>query len=136
MRSPFLPPLLFLLSACPVGTGPGAFGAAGARVVVTAQETPGRAVDSTRFTATGELLAADSQTMLVLTNTRRLVRIPLRIVRDGSIAHGPNVKGKPLTSAQLERIRALSRYPQGISDELMAALLQEYQQDSVRTRVP
>lgn len=41
--------------------------------------------------------------------------------------------GRPPSPAQQEELRLLSRYPQGVSDELLQKLLLAYHQDELRT---
>lgn len=120
--------LLLLLAGCSVGpTTRGyqpATGPAGA--AVTLALTDDRSVG-------GELLAVEDTTLLLLEN-RQLIRVDLATVRS---LKGPrlNVSRANLTGAVRERLRLISRYPQGVSSDLEARLLQAYGTTAVR-RIP
>jgi hypothetical protein len=116
---------LILLTACSVGTtgrnyAP-AKGPAGATVTLelTGKRTMG-----------GELLAVEPGTLLVLSG-RQLFRVALPAVRSGK---APKVvfSGNPLQDQLRERLRLISRYPQGVSAELEARLLEAYGQAAIQ----
>jgi len=117
-------PLLFL-AACSVGTTsrsyPPATGPAGA--TVTLELTGKRHV-------VGELLAVEDTTLLVL-QERELVRVPLPLITSGK-APKLSFSGQSLTGEPRERLRLISRYPQGVGAELEARLLEAYGQSGVR----
>ena len=41
--------------------------------------------------------------------------------------------GRPPSDVQLQELRLLSRYPQGVNDDLLGRLLVAYDQDELRT---
>jgi hypothetical protein len=117
--------LLLLLVACSVGTtgrnyAP-AQGPAGATVTLdlTGQRQVG-----------GELLAVEEATLL-LRRPGELVRVPLRLITSGK-APKLSFTGATLTGETRERLRLISRYPQGVSAELEARLLEAYGQRGVQ----
>ena len=115
---------LLVIAACTVGTharnyGP-ARGPAGAMVNL-------RMVDKSR--STGELLAVEDSALLVLRDSQ-LVRVPLSQVRSGS-APKVSFDGR-LRGDRRERLRLISRYPQGVSPELEQRLRQAYGQGEAR----
>lgn len=71
----------------------------------------------------GELIALDSAGFLVLEPTR-LVRIDPQELRGGS---GYKTSfDSPLSAETRDRLRLMSRYPQGVSPEVERALLEAY----------
>lgn len=113
-----LAPLL-LVAACSVGTtgqnyAP-AKGPAGATVLLDL--TGQRQVS-------GELLAVERATLLVL-QRGQLIRVAIGVVESGK---APKVSfvGRTLTDESRERLRLISRYPQGVSPALQARLLEAY----------
>ena len=115
---------LLLLAACPVGTtGKGyapARGPAGATVTL---EVAG----GTKVVA--ELLAVEDSTLLVL-RAGRLARVALSQVTSGK-APKVSFAGPTLAGETRERLRLISRYPQGVSADLEARLLEAYGQSGV-----
>lgn len=82
----------------------------------------------------GELLAVDSTGLLVRTPANQLFRIPLAVARFVQPEHGPRVDVTPPEQAALRRlrnVRLMSRFPQGVSSELLQNLMRDYRQDSV-----
>jgi hypothetical protein len=82
----------------------------------------------------GELLAVDSTGLLVRTSANQLFRVPLAVARFVQPRHGSGVRVPPLEQDALRRLRNLtlmSRFPQGVSNELLHNLLRAYGQDSV-----
>jgi hypothetical protein len=71
----------------------------------------------------GELIALDSAGFLVLEPTR-LVRVDPAELRGGS-GYKTNFDA-PLSAQTRDRLRLMSRYPQGVSPEVEEALLQAY----------
>ena len=119
---------LLLVAACPIGTtGRGyapAKGPAGA--TVTLELTGHRRI-------VGELLAVEDTALLVLED-RQLVRVPLPLIVSGN-APKVSFNGQTATGGlgePGERLRLISRYPQGVSAELEERLLQAYGQSGVR----
>jgi hypothetical protein len=82
---------------------------------------------------TGELLAVGDSDLLVL-DTAQVWRVPLRLVSRGTVPErGSDVaieRGR-LGDRGRSRLRLLSRYPQGLADERLSALLRAYGRDSV-----
>ena len=121
-----LPALVLTLSAlagCQVGTHARnyqpATGPAGAMVNIELS-------DKSRIM--GELLAVESQALLV--RASELIRVPLATIRSGK-APKVGFDGR-LQGTTRERLRLISRYPQGVSPELEAELLQAYGQRAVK----
>ena len=71
----------------------------------------------------GELITLDSAGFLVL-ESGRLVRVDPVVVKSGS-AYKTNFDG-PLSNDTRERLRLMSRYPQGVSAEVERGLLEAY----------
>ena len=78
---------------------------------------------------TGELLAVADSALLVQSGGR-LHRVRVALIRLGN---GPRVSftGATLEPEVRERLRLISRYPQGVSPELQSRLLQAYGQTRV-----
>jgi hypothetical protein len=113
---------------CAVGTTannyPPALGPAGAQVTLSLRGG---------LEVKGELLAVGQDSLLVLRGghgERRLVRIPSDVLR-GVKAPGVSYGGSGLPEQPRERLRLISRYPQGVSPDLERHLLQAYGQDAV-----
>lgn len=71
----------------------------------------------------GELITLDSAGFLVLEPTR-LVRVDLQVLRGGS---GYKTSfDTPISAETRDRLRLMSRYPQGVSPEVERALLETY----------
>ena len=109
--------ILLLLGACYVGPSvkryAPAHGPAGATVQLG---LPGDR------TVGGELLAVEDSTLLLL-EARQLVRVDIASIRS---LRGPNISTRAFGDAERERLRLISRYPQGVSPELEASLLRAY----------
>jgi hypothetical protein len=116
---------LLLLAACMIGTTGRSYapakGPAGA--TVSLDLTGKRAVS-------GELLAVEETTLLVL-QQRELIRVAVTLIESGK-APKISFTGRGLAGDTRERLRLVSRYPQGVSPELEASLLQAYRATSVR----
>lgn len=120
MRAPLgLLIALPLLAGCMVGTSgrnyAPARGPAGATVSL---ELPGKRV------VQGELLAVEDTTLLVL-EQQRPIRVAIAAIESGK-APRISFAGRTMSPATRERLRLVSRYPQGVSAELEARLLQAY----------
>ena len=117
---------LLLVAGCSVGTSARSYapakGPAGAILEL-------RFTDQTRMTA--ELLAVEDSAFLLL-HDAQVTRVPLSQVQSG---RGPKVSfSEELGARTRERLRLISRYPQGVSPELEGRLLQAYGQAAVVTR--
>jgi hypothetical protein len=82
---------------------------------------------------TGELLAVQDSGLLVRDSSRILL-VPNQAVLSGSLLAGGagSFAGKP-SGGTRERLRLLSRYPSGVTGDLLAGLLAAYGRDSVET---
>ena len=83
----------------------------------------------------GELLAVEPGGLLLLTDRNAIVRIGYGDIDSTTFSSLKRLNwtgGAPPADVASE-IRLLSRFPQGVSEELMAALLETHGQDSVRT---
>ncbi|HKP49539.1 MAG TPA: hypothetical protein VJU17_05945, partial [Gemmatimonadales bacterium] len=116
---------LLALPACQIGTharnyAP-ATGPAGATVNLQLMD---------KSKTSGELLAVESDGFLLL-QAGVLTRIPLSRIRSGT---APKVTfDARLGGNTRERLRLVSRYPQGVSPELEGQLLRAYGQSDVRS---
>ena len=114
-----------LLTACSVGTTgrnyQPAKGPAGA--VMSLELSGARAL-------TGELLAVEQSSLLVLASGQ-LLRVPLPLIQSGR-APKVSFSGGTLNEVLRERLRLISRYPQGVSPALEARLLEVYGQTAVQ----
>ena len=87
-----------------------------------------RLADKSRIT--GELLAVEEGALLVRQDSQ-LIRISLSHVRRGS---APKVSfDRNLQGGTRDRLRLISRYPQGVAPELEGQLARAYGQSSVRS---
>jgi hypothetical protein len=114
---------LLLLTACTVGTtgrnyAP-AKGPAGASVTL--------GLSGNREIG-GELLAVEGAGLLLLEN-RQLIRVDFGAIKSLRV---PKISTRDLDQTMRERLRLISRYPQGVSPELEERLLQAYGAASVR----
>lgn len=120
--------LLALLAGCHWGNPPRRYppaqGPTGAQVAV---RVVGEATDRV-----GELYAADSAGIIV--RATRLIRIPwsrLQAIDVLGMSRGYDVVGRPRDADHLARLAALSRFPQGLSDDLLRRVLDRIAQDSL-----
>lgn len=116
---------LTLLSGCQVGTHAKnyqpATGPAGAMVNLQLQD---------KSRTSGELLAVESNALLLL-RANVLTRVPLTQIRSGK---APKVSFDGRLKGDLrERLRLISRYPQGVTPELENQLLRAYGQSETRS---
>lgn len=118
--------LPLLLAACSIGPSgksyPPAKGPAGAAVEIELHRNGGIG---------GELLAVEDTTLLLVQN-RQLIRLAIPAVKS---LRGPRISTGQLDEPMRERLRLISRYPQGVSPDLEARLLGAYGAPAVR-RVP
>ncbi len=109
---------VMVMAACTVGTHANNYapaqGPAGATVQLQLS-------DKTRIS--GELLAVEQNALLILRNSQ-LIRVPLSQVQTGS-APKVSFDGR-LRGDSRERLRLISRYPQGVSAELESQLRRAY----------
>ena len=78
----------------------------------------------------GELLAVEDSSLLVL-SAGQFIRVPLRLIQSGT-APKLSFIGADLKREDRERLRLISRYPQGVSAELESRLLKAYGQTAVQ----
>lgn len=78
----------------------------------------------------GELLAVEDSSLLVLSQ-RQLMRVGLPLIQSGK-APKLSFTGAALKGEARERLRLISRYPQGVSPDLETRLLQAYGQTGVQ----
>jgi small nuclear ribonucleoprotein (snRNP)-like protein len=113
-----------LLAACMVGTSGREYAPArGPAGITVSLELAGDRL------VRGELLAVEDSTLLVL-QEEELVRVTLAAIHSGK-APKISFTGATLTPRTRERLRLVSRYPQGVPAELEERLLQAYGADSV-----
>jgi hypothetical protein len=117
--------LLLLLVQCSVGTKvknyQPAQGPAGAAVTLEL---------SGQRSLTGELLTVEDSTLLLQAGGQ-LHRVRLSRVATGK-APKLTFRGSAIRPEQRERLRLISRYPQGVSPELLSRLLRAYGQTEVQ----
>lgn len=112
---------------CPVGPHAGGFdpatGGAGISVVITTEA--GRSPDV-------ELLAVRDTALLVLSRSR-VTLVPYPIIRNVRVHQRGhlNFKAPGPTHSQRDELKLLSRYPQGVSPELLQRLLAAYEQSEL-----
>jgi hypothetical protein len=118
--------MLLLLAACSIGTSgksyPPAKGPAGAAVELGL---------AGKREVGGELLAMEDTTLLLVEN-RQLIRVHLTAITS---LRAPKLLTRNLNERMRRRLRLISRYPQGVSPDLEARLLQAYGAPVVR-RIP
>lgn len=115
-------------TACVIGGEPGSYPPAQSPAGVRVR------IELTRGNLAGELLSADSAGLLVLTDTKRLLRVPFDVARLVEPRFGSPVEVPRTGERALERLGAvkrMSRFPQGVSGELLEKLRAQYGQDSV-----
>jgi hypothetical protein len=132
-----MPPRVVLLlglalAACSVGTSVGSFDPAHTPQGVRAEIKAGAA------TLTGELLEVTETGLLVLRTGRRLVLVPYTLVDQaqflGAQCCGLGARRPPLPEVK-QKLRLMSRFPQGLTAELRQRLLAAHGQtapDEVR----
>lgn len=120
--------LFGVVAACSVGPRPDKF--------PPAREPAGATIQlrlRDKRVVTGELLAVQDSGLLVRDSSRILL-VPNRAVQNGSLVAGGAAafRGRPVGDTR-ERLRLLSRYPSGVSSDLLTSLLAAYGRDSVDT---
>lgn len=124
MQRTWVVALLVAALGCPVGTHAGSFepakSGAGIGVVVETESGRGPGV---------ELLAVEDTALLVLADGR-LTLAPYRVIRRVRVHQRSHLdfRRRGPSPRQREELRLLSRYPQGISAELLERLLAAYGQ--------
>lgn len=77
----------------------------------------------------GELLAVEDSTLVVLSDARRVVMVPVAKIRLGSFGELGTLLGEWTPSQEtMERLRLVSRFPAGLTPELRGRLLAAYGQ--------
>jgi hypothetical protein len=77
----------------------------------------------------GELLEVQDTTLIVLTDSNKVVSVPLSGVRSGAFDKLGEIIGEGMNlESALARLRPFSRFPTGLTPELRARLLAAYGQ--------
>ncbi len=129
----FLPWALCAVTACSLGTRVSSFdpatGPQGVFGTISTRDTTLRA----------EVLAV-SDTALIVVRAGNVELVSYAAITYASFAQlGSSYdieNGHPPDAATLERLRLLSRFPQGVTPELLRQLLAAYHDDSLRVRPP
>ena len=111
--------LALLVAGCQFGTKPQAFPPA-----VTPQGVVASITTRGKANIMGELLAVEDSALLVWRDSAPMVRVPIAAIDRASFA-GMRVvlnAGDPLSPKDRDRLRLTSRFPQGITDDVMARL--------------
>ena len=124
---------LLMLAGCRIGPSPDGYRPAhrpeGARADLTLSEQVLR----------GELLALHKDGLVVLVTDKpvdELAFVPFDAIQEGEFDQGKTLRlrnGKAPGARARERLRLMSRYPQGLSDNVLARLLAAYEQDELTT---
>ncbi|HET7711791.1 MAG TPA: hypothetical protein VFL80_07665 [Thermoanaerobaculia bacterium] len=82
--------------------------------------------------AKGELLAVE-ETALVLLNQKVVTRVPYSSIRSGTFPQSgvAITNGRFQNAESREKLRLLSRFPQGLTPPLLASLLAAYGQEAI-----
>ncbi len=80
------------------------------------------------MTVTGEFLAVEDTALIVLTSGQGVFVVPYTAIREGRVSQrGATIfRGRTPADRTRRRLRLVSRFPQGISPELMEALVAAY----------
>lgn len=81
----------------------------------------------------GELIALPDEGLVIL-DQKTLRLVPFNAIRTATFAQVDRIKlseGRPPDGAARKRLQLLSRYPQGLTPELLAALLRGYGQSAL-----
>ena len=126
--------LVAALAACSVGTSAKQFEPAGKPGGAEVALDFGRR----RLPLQGELLAVEDSALVVL-HSDSVARVPLSVIRSGQLvprgSRATFIRGR-LSENMRERFRLLSRYPDGLSPELLQRLLAAYGQTDVLVITP
>ena len=81
-----------------------------------------------------EVLAVRDTALLVLSSAQQVILVPYRTIREATFedAKGIVIRRSAPGSAARNRLRLLSRYPQGVSPDLLRALLSPHGQSDLR----
>ena len=81
-----------------------------------------------------EVLAVQDTALLVLSGAQEVILVPYRTIRAGTFedARGVVIRRRAPGAAARNRLRLLSRYPQGVSPDLLRALLSAHGQSDLR----
>jgi len=124
MRRIWIVPMLVAALGCRVGPHVGSFEPAhtGAGITVVVETAAGRGPEV-------ELLALGDTAFLILA-AGRVTSVPYAAVRRVRVHQRSELDFGPVgpTGGQRNRLRILSRYPQGVSPELLERLLAAYRQ--------
>jgi hypothetical protein len=123
---------LLTLPACTLGSRPATFGPARSPQGIETRITL-RAPRHTAATITGELLSVTDSGLLVLSADRRLLHAHWPALRYATFRQiGVRLNdGRPPDMRARERLRLVSRFPQGMSPELTARLLESLGRERV-----
>jgi len=86
-----------------------------------------------KHTIDGELIALEDDAVVILSR-EELFLVPFRLMQSGRFSGSgtPRVtSGRRPDKDGLERLRQFSRYPHGLSEEVLQRLLDEYDQDEL-----
>lgn len=85
----------------------------------------------------GELLHADEEGLVVLLpGAHRVVRVPYAEIRHAEVLQFDDLdlqRGRAPSAPALARLRRLARFPQGLTPEVEAALLEAYGRESIES---
>jgi hypothetical protein len=113
--------LVLLVAGCQFGTKPQAFAPA-----VTPQGVAASITTRGKAHVAGELLAVEDSALLVWRDSAPMARVPLAAIEQASFAKMRVLldAGDPMSPKDRNRLRLTSRFPQGITDDVMARLVQ------------
>jgi hypothetical protein len=81
----------------------------------------------------GELLAVEDNALIVLSE-QQITRVPYTTIRKATFAQtGISIRDFAVSTAERDKLRLLSRYPQGLTPALLQSLLAAYRQSEVAT---
>lgn len=82
-------------------------------------------LDTAEGPIAGELLAVQDTAIVILTRAQRATLVPFRVILDGDAELAGEITrgGRTPGGHRLERLRLVSRFPQGFNPELQRALL-------------
>jgi len=115
------PLVAFALAGCPLGTGAGNFQPANGPAGITVEL---RATNGAQLT--GELLEVRDTALLVLADARMRL-VPFRVIKRASFHQRGELDfadDSPATPTQRLEIRQVSRFPAGLSPDLLKKMLQ------------
>lgn len=79
----------------------------------------------------GELLAVEDNALIVLSD-QQITRVPYTSIRKATFAQTRvSIRDYVVTNADRDKLRLLSRYPQGLTPALLRSLLAAYRQSEV-----